>query len=68
MSTLTLKVPDMSCGHCATSISAAVAAVPGVGDVRSDLEAKRVEVAGRELEPTAVAAAVRKAGYEPEGS
>jgi copper chaperone len=68
MNTLTLKVPDMSCGHCVTSVSEALVAVPGVGDVQVDLEAKRVEVAGEGLEPTAVAAAVREAGYEPEES
>ncbi|HYG96166.1 MAG TPA: heavy-metal-associated domain-containing protein [Solirubrobacterales bacterium] len=65
MNTLTLTVPEMSCGHCVTSVSETLGAVPGVGDVRVDLEAKRVEVAGEGLEPRAVAAALREAGYEP---
>lgn len=68
MNKLTLKVPEMSCGHCVASVSGAVERVPGVSDVKVDLEAKRVEVAGEGLEPTAVAAAVREAGYEPERS
>lgn len=68
MNKLTLRVPDMSCGHCVASVSGAVERVPGVSDVQVDLEAKRVEVAGEGLEPAAVAAAVREAGYEPEQS
>jgi copper chaperone CopZ len=68
MNKLTLKVPEMSCGHCVISVSEAVGAVTGVADVRVDLESKLVEVAGEGLEPTAVAAAVREAGYEPEES
>jgi copper chaperone CopZ len=66
MDKLTLKVPEMSCGHCVTAVSGAVEQVPGVRDVQVDLGAKRVEVAGEGLEPAAVAAAVREAGYEPE--
>ncbi|HEX6151957.1 MAG TPA: heavy-metal-associated domain-containing protein [Solirubrobacterales bacterium] len=68
MEKLTLKVPDMSCGHCVASISDAVGGVPGVSDLQVDLGSKRVEVAGEGLEPAAVAAAVREAGYEPEES
>jgi copper chaperone len=68
MEKLTLKVPEMSCGHCAGAVSAAVGGVAGVGDVQVDLESKRVEVAGEGLEPSAIAAAVREAGYEPERS
>ena len=68
MDKLTLKVPDMSCGHCVASISGAVGGVPGVRDLQVDLEAKRVEVAGQRLEQDAIVAAVREAGYEPVGS
>lgn len=68
MSRLTLKVPDMSCGHCVASISASVGKVPGVQGVDVDLGTKRVEVAGEGLDPAAVAVAVRDAGYEPERS
>lgn len=63
---LTLRVPDMSCGHCVASVSNAVREVAGVRDVKVDLDAKRVEVEGDGLELAPVAEAVREAGYEPE--
>lgn len=66
MSNLTLRVPDMSCGHCVASVSDAVRRVEGVFDVSVDLEAKRVDVEGEGLELAAVAQAIREAGYEPE--
>jgi len=68
MNKLTLNVPEMSCGHCVSAVSSAVKGVTGVGDVHVDLSSKRVEVTGEGLEPKAVAAAVREAGYEPEES
>ncbi len=66
MSNLTLRVPDMSCGHCVASVSDAVRQVEGVSDVSVDLEAKRVDVEGDGLELAPVARAIREAGYEPE--
>jgi len=65
---LTLRVPDMSCGHCVASVSDAVRQVEGVADVSVDLEAKRVDVEGEGLELAPVAQAIRNAGYEPEHS
>lgn len=66
MSNLTLRVPDMSCGHCVASVSDAVREVEGVADVSVDLGAKRVDVEGEGLELDPVAQAIREAGYEPE--
>ena len=66
MTNLTLRVPDMSCGHCVASVSDAVRQVEGVADVSVDLEAKRVDVEGEGLELAPVAQAIRDAGYEPE--
>ncbi|HEV2791083.1 MAG TPA: heavy-metal-associated domain-containing protein [Solirubrobacterales bacterium] len=66
MSRLTLKVPEMSCGHCVASVSGALERVPGVGDVKVDLERKLVEVEGDGLEMVPVEQAIREAGYEPE--
>jgi copper chaperone len=66
MSRLTLRVPDMSCGHCVSSISTALEEVPGVGDVQVDLERKLVEVGGDGLDVVPVERAIREAGYEPE--
>jgi copper chaperone len=66
MSRLTLKVPDMSCGHCVSSISGAVRGLPGVTEVNVDLERKLVEVDGDGVEVAPVEQAIREAGYEPE--
>jgi copper chaperone len=66
MNELALRVPEMSCGHCADSVSAAVGDVEGVGGVQVDLDAKRVEVVGEGFERAAVERAIRDAGYEPE--
>ncbi len=66
MSRLTLKVPDMSCGHCVSSISGTLEQVPGVSDVQVDLERKLVEVEGDGLDMVPVEQAIREAGYEPE--
>lgn len=66
MTTLSLRVPDMSCGHCVASISEAVGRVDGVEGVCVDLEGKLVEVEGERLEPALVTTAIREAGYEPE--
>jgi copper chaperone CopZ len=66
MSRLTLKVPDMSCGHCVSSVSDAVRGLPGVTDVDVDLESKLVEVDGEGVDVAPVEQAIRDAGYEPE--
>lgn len=64
--TLTLRVPDMSCGHCVEAVSDAVGQVAGVSDVKVDLDTKRVEVEGEGVELVPVTEAIREAGYEPE--
>lgn len=66
MSRLTLRVPDMSCGHCVSAISDAVGGLPGVTEVDVDLESKLVEVDGDGVDVAPVEAAIREAGYEPE--
>jgi len=68
MSSLTLKVPDMSCGHCVSSISGAVRGLPGVTEVNVDLERKLVEVDGDGVDVAPVEEAIREAGYEPEAA
>ena len=45
MQQVTLTTPDMSCGHCAARIEAAVGALPGVARVAADPATKRVDVA-----------------------
>jgi copper chaperone len=64
MRTNTYDVPDISCGHCEAAISAEVGALPGVERVEVDLEHRRVAVTGRDLDDTAIRAAIYDAGYQ----
>ncbi len=41
-----LSIPDMSCGHCRASITEALSALPGIGPITFDAEARRAEIAG----------------------
>jgi copper ion binding protein len=61
---LTYRVPGMSCGHCRAAIIAEVEQVDGVSSVDVDLDAKRVTVAGDQLDDAAVRAAIDEAGYD----
>jgi len=61
---LTYTVPGMSCGHCRSAITSEVEKVPGVASVDVDLDAKRVTVAGSELDDAAVRDAIDEAGYD----
>ena len=61
---LTYTVPGMSCGHCRAAITSEVEKVPGVASVAVDLDAKRVTVAGGQLDDAAVRAAIDEAGYD----
>lgn len=54
---LTYSVPGMSCGHCRAAITAEVEQLAGVTSVDVDLPAKRVSVAGDELDDAAIRAA-----------
>lgn len=42
MRTLTLSIPDISCGHCAMTVKEALA---GLGDCTVDIPAKRARLA-----------------------
>ena len=61
---LTYVVPGMHCGHCEKSVTEEVSAVAGVDSVVVDLETKRVEVSGADLDDVAIRAAIVEAGYE----
>ena len=61
---LTYSVPGMSCGHCRAAITSEVENVAGVVSVDVDLDAKRVTVAGAQLDDAAVRAAIDEAGYD----
>ena len=61
---LIYSVPDVSCGHCRAAITAEVEKVPGVASVDVDLQAKRVTVAGENVDEAAVRAAIDEAGFD----
>ncbi len=42
MSAIRLSVPDLSCGHCAATVKAALQGLPGLAACEVDLAAKRV--------------------------
>ena len=62
--TITYTVPDMSCGHCRSAITAEVSAVPGVETIDVDLDSKLVTVNGCDLDDAALIAAIDEAGYQ----
>ncbi len=64
MDTALYTVPGMHCGHCERAVKEEVSALPGVASVVVDLESKRVEVTGSELDDAAIRAAIEEAGYE----
>jgi copper chaperone len=65
MTTTTYTVKGMTCGHCVTSVSTEIGALPGVTGVDVDLTHGAVTVSSEEpLDPAAVRAAVDEAGYE----
>jgi copper chaperone CopZ len=62
VSTLTLRVPGMTCRHCVRKVTAVLRDVPGVEQVQADLTTATVVLRG---EPTAadVLAALDQAGF-----
>ena len=51
-----ILVQGMSCGHCKKAVAEAIAKIPGVSDVRVDLETGKVEWQG-DASPASVQAA-----------
>lgn len=62
MATFTVK--DMTCGHCAATITEAVKAADPAGRVEIDLAAQRVTVESA-LSAERIAAAITRAGFSP---
>ena len=61
----TWTVTGMTCGHCVSSVTEEVSAVPGAKDVSVDLATGRLEVdSDQPLDDAAVRAAVAEAGYQ----
>jgi len=65
MTTTTYTVNGMTCGHCVSSVSAEVGALPGVSQVNVDQASGVVTVTSEQpLDAEAVRGAVEEAGYE----
>lgn len=66
MTTTTLNVPDISCGHCKSSIEGAVGELSGVDKVEVHIDAKTVELSfdDNALSMDAIVAAIEGQGYE----
>jgi copper chaperone len=66
MADVTLSVPDISCGHCKSSIEAAVEPMDGVDSAKVEINAKTVSVS---FDPSVVdlatiVTAIDDQGYE----
>ena len=66
MTTATLNVPDISCGHCKSSIEGAVAPLDGVENVEVHIDERAVDLAydGTDTTFNAIVAAIEEQGYE----
>ena len=66
MTSLTLNVPDISCGHCKTSIEGAVAGLSGIDTVEVTIDARTVDISFDEAVVTrdAIVDAIEEVGYE----
>lgn len=61
----TYEVKGMTCEHCVRAVSNEIGEIPGVQDVKVDLDSGTVEVTSEEpLDRETVTAAVDEAGYE----
>ncbi|WP_448952410.1 heavy-metal-associated domain-containing protein [Labrys neptuniae] len=62
---ITLKVPEMSCGHCVKAITGAVKTVDPGASVEIDLGAQRVTIKSA-VDEARLRAAIADAGYDSE--
>ncbi|RAA21229.1 heavy metal transporter, partial [Burkholderia multivorans] len=68
MTTTTITVSGMTCGHCVASVKEEIGALPGVSDVAVDLNAggdpPGTITSANDLDDADLRAAVDEAGYE----
>jgi copper chaperone CopZ len=65
MSTATLTVTEMTCGHCATSVLEEVSSIDGVTGVDVDVSSGRLTIDSvRELDAQVIKNVVEEAGYQ----
>lgn len=69
MSTLTVTVTGMTCGHCASSVSEEIGRIAHVTAVDVDLASGTVTIEGgdRPIGTDAIKSAVEEAGYQLAG-
>ncbi|MBU9766188.1 heavy-metal-associated domain-containing protein [Mycobacterium sp. TNTM28] len=64
MTTQTVTVTGMTCGHCVSSVREEVGGIPGVRTVDVDLATGQVTIGSdSQLDPSVVSDAVAEAGY-----
>ncbi|MEO6743514.1 MAG: heavy-metal-associated domain-containing protein [Caldimonas sp.] len=61
----TYRVDDMTCGHCASTITQAIRAVDTGAEVAVDLRQHLVRVESSNADPRKLSAAITDAGYTP---
>ena len=66
MASQTLSVPEISCGHCKSSIEAAVSPLDGVDSVEVQIDERTVQFDydGTDATLTTIVAAIEDVGYE----
>ena len=65
MTSITLSVPDISCGHCKTSIEGAVSELNGVDMVEVNLDKRTVDIAfGESLATETIIDVIESQGYD----
>lgn len=62
---IVFKVNDMTCGHCASTITRAVKDVDQDAEVRVNIGAHLVEIEPKTSNAEALRAAIAEAGYTP---
>jgi len=62
---LSFRVDDMTCGHCASTITKAMKAVDRDAKVAVDLGAHLVQVESAQADARRLSAALTEAGYAP---
>jgi copper chaperone len=66
MENVTLNVQGMSCGHCVKAVEGGVGELPGISEVKVDLQAAQVTVAfdGAQVSVDTIKEAIEEQGYD----
>jgi copper chaperone len=62
---ITFEVNDMTCGHCVSTISKAVASIDNGANIQVDLAAHRVQIQPTTATAQQLSDAIKDAGYSP---